>query len=164
MSEWSWPSWDEWLATLPADGRDAAEALRDQFQRLGADEPEQWARSEVSEAIPQLARFAFLRAVWREVESWRDPERMQALLPDATEDCRRAAHLMAARAAFEVALGVVQLLDDEEDIAATEPLPGWQLVETTPDGARTGRMISGLHESVLETDPRHIEAADIRGW
>ena len=50
MSEWSWPTWDEWLAGLDQETRRRAEELRDDFTRRGAREPEGWARSEVSEA------------------------------------------------------------------------------------------------------------------
>mgnify|MGYP001074943207 CR=1 FL=1 len=35
------------------------------FRKLGADDPESWARSESEEGIPQLARFVFLRQAWR---------------------------------------------------------------------------------------------------
>ena len=39
------------------------------FERLGARDPAAWARSEVEEGIPQLARFLFLRQGWRQVVS-----------------------------------------------------------------------------------------------
>jgi hypothetical protein len=57
-------SWDEWLSNLDGDKHAAAVALRDRFSELGADEPESWARSEIVEGIPQLARFLILRKLW----------------------------------------------------------------------------------------------------
>lgn len=39
------------------------------FARLGARNPASWAHSQVSEHIPQLARFLFLRQAWRHVVS-----------------------------------------------------------------------------------------------
>ncbi|MFF1449779.1 hypothetical protein ACFVYF_16790 [Streptomyces sp. NPDC058274] len=49
-------SWGEWLAHLPKDKQDAAGELRDRFEDLGAEDAEGWARSEISEHIPQFAR------------------------------------------------------------------------------------------------------------
>ncbi|MCM0674467.1 hypothetical protein NCC78_07165 [Micromonospora phytophila] len=60
-----WPTWDEWLATLSPDVRESAVSLAERFKELGALDPESWARSEISENIPQLARFMVLRALWR---------------------------------------------------------------------------------------------------
>ena len=45
------------------------------LRAAGAANPEDWARSEINEDIPQLARFMFLRQAWRSViatgdQSW----------------------------------------------------------------------------------------------
>ena len=50
-----------------------AEALADRFAAAGAEEPEEWALSEVEDDIPQLARFLLLRRLWRSAESWKTP-------------------------------------------------------------------------------------------
>ena len=42
--------------------------LRDKFAALGADDPDGWASSELTENIPQLARFRFLRGMWSIVD------------------------------------------------------------------------------------------------
>jgi len=152
------------MAGLDAPTRSRAEALRDTFIRLGADRPESWARSEVAENIPQLGRFVFLRAVWNEVDSWRDRDAVAALVGAVSDEAIDVAARVAARAAFDVALNLMHLLDNEEDTEAPEPLPGWRLIECDPEGNPTGRVLGGLHESVLETDPRNVEAEDIRGW
>jgi hypothetical protein len=162
MSHFVEPTWNEWLAGLDATTRSRAEPLRDTFVRLGADEPEGWASSAVDENIAQLGRFVFLRAVWREIERWRDRDAVARLCGQSSDEAIEVAVSMAARAAFDVAAGIVRLLDNEEDIESSEPLPGWMLIECDADGKPTGRRLNGLHESVLETDPRNIEAADIR--
>ena len=41
--------------------------LTELFRRLGARDPASWARSQLREGIPQLARFLFLRQAWRHV-------------------------------------------------------------------------------------------------
>jgi hypothetical protein len=61
------------LAHLPPEDRRFAEALAEQFRALGAGDPEGWAASEVEEDIPQLARFLFLRRLWRSAWQWKQP-------------------------------------------------------------------------------------------
>jgi hypothetical protein len=47
------------------------EALTATFAALGAPDPGEWARSEVDEDIPQLARFCFLRSLWPKlIDTW----------------------------------------------------------------------------------------------
>jgi hypothetical protein len=41
--------------------------LTELFRRLGAQEPEDWARSQIREGIPQLLRYLFLRQARRQV-------------------------------------------------------------------------------------------------
>ena len=68
-------------------------------------------------------------------------------------------------AAFDVANEVIMLLDRGEDIDPEfgQLGPGWQLVECSGDGRNTGRDLLGLHEGILQTDPRGLEAQDISG-
>jgi len=42
-----------------------ASRLTHLFEVAGAPDPQSWAESELSEDIPQLARFLFLRQAWR---------------------------------------------------------------------------------------------------
>src|SRR6478735_1681142 len=42
------------------------------FAKLGARDPAGWARSQLEEGIPQLARFVFLRQAWRAIVSEED--------------------------------------------------------------------------------------------
>lgn len=93
--DWSWPTWQQWLEDVDPETRARAESLRDLFGRLGATEPESWARSEVSEDIAQLGRFVFLNALWRQIEAWRDPETVAALLPDASPEVLESARAVA---------------------------------------------------------------------
>jgi hypothetical protein len=41
------------------------EQLGELFRKLGAPMPEGWARSQIKEGFPQLARYLFLRQAWR---------------------------------------------------------------------------------------------------
>jgi hypothetical protein len=115
-----------------------------------AAEPEGWARSQIGENIAQLGRFVFLRAVWREIERWRDRNAVANLAEEASDEAIDVAARITARAAFDVAFSIVQLIDDAEDTESPKPLPGWLLIECDAEGKPTGRVLNGLHESVLD--------------
>lgn len=61
------------FAHLDAEQRRRAEALAERFRAAGAQAPEEWAASEVEDDIPQLARFLFLRRLWRGAGQWKLP-------------------------------------------------------------------------------------------
>lgn len=148
--------------------------LSEVFRDLGADDYEDWARSEVEDDTPRLATFLALRKMWRHAMPWRDDPRgwieviveeaddPNAAFPDAGQALRR---MLAAGAdpddvltvarmvALETLFSTLHTLDDGRDHAAPEDTPGWRLVETEPTGEPTGRVVSGLHEEVLFLEP-----------
>ncbi|MEU8124663.1 hypothetical protein AB0C21_38635 [Spirillospora sp. NPDC049024] len=152
-------AWDQWLAGLPTQQRTAAIALRDRFAQVGADGPEEWAKSEVSEDIPQLASFLLLRRLWDEVlDGWGNPGAVESVPP--------AARLLAAgadrddivrtmqAAAFEAVFGTLLVIDDSGATTPDDqPYPGRRLHETDSAGQDTGRCLGGLYESLRATDP-----------
>ncbi|MEU8185521.1 hypothetical protein AB0B86_32640 [Micromonospora sp. NPDC049047] len=161
-----WPTWDEWLATLPPGARDSAVSLAERFKELGAQDPEGWARSEISEDIPQLARFMVLRALWREaISPWTDVSALHDVaaahrLIESGADPHDV--LLVARAgAYEAVFAAVCILDEGGDPDARESDPGWHLIETDAQCNPTGREIGGLHESLGETDPSGNKDADL---
>ncbi|SFR55687.1 hypothetical protein SAMN04488005_2860 [Yoonia tamlensis] len=152
------------------------EALTEIFSALGARAPEQLAVSQVSEGIPQLHRYLFLKQAWAQTvdeqdDSWIDREVEAARRhPDAPFSGKghaigRMLELGVARsdivdvvrnAQAEMITGLCYLLDDpsltpedEERVGAL----GWALVVTNDEFAPTDEVIGGLHESVLDTDP-----------
>lgn len=147
--------------------------LTELFRQLGARDPEGWAASQTSEGISQLHRFLFLRQAWERVASesddeWIDQEiasskqhpgqpfsgighalaRMQAK-GVAREDIVDLVRGMQARLLFDFCY----LLADPSIVESSVEDLGWALVETDDDFEPTGEVISGLHESVLDTDP-----------
>lgn len=84
------------FAGLDAEQRRRAEALAETFREAGAGDPEGWAGSEVEDDIPQLARFLFLRRLWRGARQWKlppeewfaeaGPEPQDDLPPDEDDD------------------------------------------------------------------------------
>ncbi len=146
-------------------------ALAQLFESLGARDPESWARSQVEEGIPQLARFLFLRQAWRRVvaeeSSWvhsditaaqREPDAPFAGAGLALDRLRRLGatdadltELVRAKQA-ELLFSLCYLLDDPSLEEAAVADVAWALVQIDAEGNVIGG-ISALHESVLETDP-----------
>jgi hypothetical protein len=159
---------------MSQDGEaDRFDKLVSRFRGLGADDPEGWARSEVSENIAQLARYCFSALLWREeIDRWSDPAWIDTFVTQTERDpeapfadagiaLRRLRDLGASpieigrigRAiAYEVVFGVLSHLDDGGDVELGDEFPGWRLMEL--DGEElTGRDVGGLHEEILSMDP-----------
>ena len=144
--------------------------LMRRFRELGAQDPESWAKSESEENIPQLARFCFLRGIWRSIESWTTSD---AWIDNSLKEGTRGGHetfvkggqalqrLLDARAsrtnlqdlarliAFNATFEVLNRIDDGYDADLEDDYPGWRLIETMNE-KETARAVSGLHESLLE--------------
>jgi hypothetical protein len=172
------PSFHEWLAALPASERQKALALLARFRALGANDPQSWVRSEVSENLAQFTRYLVLRQIWPDhIESWtRSEEWIERVIKayskpngqfaDAGHALRKmieagvpAADLgaLARMIAFETAFGILNRIDEGYDHAAGDDAPGWILMETDASGTPTGRTVGGLHESLLSLDPTEGE-------
>jgi len=142
------------------------------FRKLGARDPETWARSQVEEGIPQLARFLFLRQAWRSIvdendATWIDRQ-IEGALKDPQSPYAGVGHalrsLRARGATAEEITDLVRgmqadllfsfcyLLEDPGDVEPEVAGIEWVLVQVNEDGEVVGQ-IDGLHDSVLETDP-----------
>lgn len=167
----------DWPPELTADQQKRLAELTELITRIGVSEPELWAHSEVVEGIPQAARAMFLRMAWRDViEPFRDPEWIDGDLeryrndPEApyAEGSAAVGRMLAAGVHREdvallawsvAAQAVFSLLYHLEDYESVDGAPGWLLVELDGEtGEPTGRVVNGLYESVLETDPAGREA------
>ena len=163
-----WLSWDEWLNGLDGQHREQATRLRDTFARLGADDPESWVRSEVSEDFAQLASFLVLRSLWRDaINMWSPASIGQSAV--ASRLLEHGADIddlvtFARAASYQAVFGVLYLLTAEHsdpELADTEDgLPGWRLMELR-NGVLTGRGVDMLHESILSMDPSGNEGQDL---
>ncbi len=147
--------------------------LVDLFRRLGAPSPRAWAHSQVTEGIPQLARFLFLKQAWSNVVSegntaWIEnaiksaqvrPDDPYAGLGAALAQCKAAgaspddlteiARCVQAQLLFAIAY----LLEGPPDDLDIDVDVSWGLFETDEHGHPTKNRIGDLHESVLELDP-----------
>lgn len=146
--------------------------LTERFQALGAGDPRSWAESQVREGLPQLARFLFLRQAWRAIVSEDDPSWIAAQIAAMERDPNgpysgigRALKKLKDRGITDGAItDLVRGMQAKllfslcyllEDPAIDDPAGQgvrWRLVEVTEKGQPL-RVVGGLHESVLDTDP-----------
>lgn len=139
------------------------------FRKLGAEDPEGWARSQVKEGIPQLPRYLFLRQAWRNVvgpddQSWmwkwrpKDPNAPGGELGGAIdrilaagakpEDLTTVARIMQ----WHLLARFCVLLDDPHFPESEVEDITWALFLIDEEGNPIVP-IGTLIESVLETDP-----------
>lgn len=143
------------------------------FRRFGAPEPEDWAHSQVTEDIPQLARFLFLKQAWSNVvpegnTAWIEsairlaqvePNAPYAGLGDALARCKASGASpddlieIARCAQAELLFAIAYLLDGPPDDLDIDVDVSWGLFQTDEHGRPTKYRIGDLHESVLELDP-----------
>jgi hypothetical protein len=139
------------------------------FEKLGARNPAGWAHSQASEGIPQLARFLFLRQAWNLVvkdsdSSWiSEVGQTKANVPGGAigpaitrlmsdnvsrEDLTIVVRVMQWR----LLSGLCRLLDDPGMLEREVDDIAWRLFQVDENDCPIAP-ISGLVESVLETDP-----------
>ncbi|MFE3851147.1 hypothetical protein ACFXPN_08390 [Streptomyces griseorubiginosus] len=153
-----------------------AETIGRLLAALGAEDPHGWAESEVEENLPQLARYRLLRALSQDIEAWDTAsvaslrDRSMAGEARATDPVAEAAWIARA-VARETVFGVLyRLADPDSDALPTalrQQMPGWVLMETTPAGELTHRVLDALHEDLDTLDspaeaPRSKTVAE--GW
>ncbi|MFF4653607.1 hypothetical protein [Streptomyces sp. NPDC001380] len=159
-------AWKSWLSGLAPSKRTAAQALRTQFEALGAADASDWARSQIEEDQPHLARFVLLRSLWRDaIDGWAVPGALEQVaaarrLLDAGAD-RNDLALLARAVAHEAVFAVVDQLDHGADVNVPGVEVGWVVMESGEDGTPTGRPLAGLHEDVLTMDPSGRDGADL---
>jgi hypothetical protein len=148
------------------------------FRKLGARDPASWARSHVLEPhLNQLGRFLFLRQAWKLVVSEDEPGWVDSRAAGADPDSDRpysstylAANALRAKGATneeltdlvrgmqaELLFGLLYRLgdpdlNDDTDLKAAGIDMSWGLFQVD-DAGEPGVSISGLHESMLDTDP-----------
>ncbi|MFJ9822205.1 hypothetical protein ACIRU3_44675 [Streptomyces sp. NPDC101151] len=157
--------WHAWLNCLDARRRASAESLRARFEALGAADADDWAKSEICEDIPHLARFVLLRSLWRgPIDGWVDPGAFDQL-PAAQRLLAAGANKedlvrLARAVAYEAVFATLDELDTGSDVNVSGTDVGWIVMESGEDGAPTGRALSGLHEDLLTMDPSGHDGAD----
>jgi hypothetical protein len=152
--------------------------LTELFRTLGARHPDQWARSQIAEGIPQLLRFLFLKEAWAEIQdpddsAWIDAEigntnrwpkapyagmgvalsrclELGVSRQDLTDISRCLRAQMIFSIGYLLSRGPRQVPTELEDVT-------WGLFQVDDDGKPFGPQIDALHESVLDMDPTGLE-------
>lgn len=167
----------DWLLPLNAETRRKAEELIRTLRDLGDPRPELGAFSEITENIPQLARFLVLRHLWtRAINRYRTntawiPMRIEQAENDPTDsfaDSGLALRRMldagitlddigsvARMIAYEAVFNVLEIIDEGYDSDIEKP--GWALMELDETGEPTGRHVAALHEDILIMDSSGVE-------
>lgn len=160
------PAWQEWLNSLDAPRKAAAESLRAQFSALGVTDPVDLIKSEVMEDLPQLARFVLLRSLWHgAIDGWTEPGSLdqlpaaQRLL--ATGADREDLVRLVRAVAYEAVFATLDELDAGGDVNVSGVGAGWVVMESGEDGPPAGRALAGLHEDLLTMDPSGRDGADL---
>lgn len=132
----------------------------------GCTAPKDWVHSELSEDIPQFARFLMLRDVHRAADAV-DETLADALfdrpeLEQSVAAMREAVGAEAVHAllhAYAKALGnSFVMVVDEGPAEQGDNTPGWMLMETDGEGVPTGRLVQALHEDYLDFDGNYSPA------
>lgn len=150
------------------------------FRKLGAVEPEGWARSEIEDGIPQFPRFVFLKAAWLEVVPEGDTgwindaikvyeEDPNASYAEAGRALKRLLELGASKGDItdlvrsmqaQTMFGICTLLDGVGGIPFLEdgmPDICFMLLNVPEEGNGEPVQVDGLHESAYEVDPTYRE-------
>lgn len=168
------PESNPFEGTAPKTDLDPSDrdSLARRLAASGAPAPDAWARSQAAEGIPQLTRFLFLREAWRAVVDDSDRTWIEARIQEATarpdapfSGIGTALAGLTAKGATpdeltelvrasqaQLLFAVCRLLDDGGVPESAESDVGWTL-RASDEAGRIGQPVSGLHESVLETDP-----------
>ncbi len=156
------------MARRETDGK--REELTEVFRSYGADDPEELARSEVEEGIPQLAIFSFAKALWsgvvdedddhwidQEIERAKDgPNDRCAQIGPALQEMlskgvsRRAIVDLVRVIQYGALSHAVSVIDGSHD--GDVPVRSWKLYQTDEDGYPVAA-IHGLYDMLPRLDP-----------
>ncbi len=158
------------------------EELIDAFRSLGADDPEGWANSQLSEGFRQLHRCLFLRLAWSQIPDERDTSWIQRSIdssrrhPDqpfggaglalerlraagaSDEDLTESVRAQLAEFLFHIGYVLADSsyrpagLELSDAVVGTLDDVEWGLFALDSEGHPRGA-VGALHESVLEMDP-----------
>ncbi len=126
--------------------------LKAQMEAAGCADASDWATSEVSENIPQFGRFLILRDIHDALDVERCLEDLRFEDPASAAVLEKLQKVLDADELHDflyaygkvIGSGLVAVLDEGPQ---DEGVPGWALMELTPDCELTGRVIQGLHEN-----------------
>ena len=148
------------LTKLDAKKKQELKCLVEKMNNAGCPAPFSWAFSEVTEGIPQFARYLILKELHRSIT---DVEEGLSCAEDFTEDIE-SLYQTAAEAVGEDhikrlltayakgIIGILISLIDDGNLDRDRDGVSWSLIRTDAEGTPTGQIIEGLHEDFAEFD------------
>ncbi|SHF81564.1 hypothetical protein SAMN02787100_2670 [Chryseobacterium sp. OV279] len=145
-------------STLTDLQKEEYESLVMRLRNAGAKNPSSWASSEVTEGIPQFARFLILKSLFDIAKSTYDNITMASDFDDEVEEKYDAIKdivgeekLLSFLTSYSkgIIYNVVGLLDEGNQEADRDKI-SWTLMKTDENFQSTGQVIQGLHEDFLE--------------
>lgn len=140
-----------------------ANELASKLDKAGCIEPEAWVFSEISEDIPQSARFTFLKHLWDQVvspASKRGVENLRLSNVECAASLKKIDAVLSIEEkdqlfrefAIQMGWDFSQVVNDGVNEEQSQ-LPSWVLMEVdSGSGELTGREIHSLHESYMDKD------------
>lgn len=134
------------------------ESLVMRLGNAGAKNPSSWASSEVTEGLPQFARFLVLKSLFDIAKSTDDNIAMAADFDDELDekyntikDAVGEEKLLSFLTAYSkgIIYNVIGLLDEGNQESDRDKI-SWTLMKTDENFESTGQIIQGLHEDFLE--------------
>ncbi|KPH14721.1 hypothetical protein [Chryseobacterium sp. ERMR1:04] len=134
------------------------ESLVMRLGNAGAKNPSSWASSEVTEGLPQFARFLVLKSLFDIAKSTDDNIAMAADFDDELDekyntikDAVGEEKLLSFLSAYSkgIIYNVIGLLDEGNQESDRDKI-SWTLMKTDENFESTGQIIQGLHEDFLE--------------
>lgn len=134
------------------------ESLVMRLGNAGAKNPSSWASSEVTEGLPQFARFLVLKSLFDISKSTDDNIAMAADFDDELDekyntikDAVGEEKLLSFLSAYSkgIIYNVIGLLDEGNQESDRDKI-SWTLMKTDENFESTGQIIQGLHEDFLE--------------
>ncbi|OWT77016.1 MULTISPECIES: hypothetical protein [unclassified Achromobacter] len=142
-------------------------ALAAAMEAAGCTDPKSWVDSELSEDIPQFARFLLLQEVHRAADAV-EVTVSEALFdrPDLEVTLKTLRSIVAPDALNELLLAYGKALGNTFVMALDhgpqdDDVPRWQLMETDAEGKPTGRLVQGLHEDYLDFEDSYERDEDL---
>jgi len=158
-----YPTFNEWFDSLSEANQQNTRRISALLEEMGAQDPNSWARSEVSENLAQTARYIVLSRIRREtIDKWSTPGEIdrdsqysdeyksivsQLKSLGASEDLLVQ---FAKNIAYSTAFSICYIIDEGVDPWGPEEAPGWSPVEINSEGELTGRDVGSIHESLSE--------------
>lgn len=134
------------------------ESLVMRLGNAGAKNPSSWASSEVTEGLPQFARFLILKSLFDIAKSTDDNIAMAADFDDELDEKYNTIKnavgeekLLSFLTAYSkgIIYNVIGLLDEGNQESDRDKI-SWTLMKTDENFESTGQIIQGLHEDFLE--------------